>query len=152
MDIPRITALLQETHNNDHVLDFYTRSLNEHNKNLPQINYKFPDSTIPTCIYLSYLSNKIQNEIINLKGLNTNNQNEPATKNTSIEPHPLDSDIILELTYFSIIGPFLTKHMADKTLSMRIFSIFNEYFFELNTSNKEYSVNEIVAKLKDAIQ
>ncbi|KAM0677109.1 hypothetical protein BDAP_002270 [Binucleata daphniae] len=134
MNINKIVTLLKETHNNQNVIDFYTKELNENNTNLPEIDHKFDHEIINTCLYLLYLSNKIQNKIILQKKQYQNR----------------DTDIITELTFFSLVGPLLTENIKDETLAMNIFSVMNEYFFELNTEcAREFSMKEIVERVKE---
>lgn len=137
LNIEVILKHIKHVHPNEQVTNFYKTKLEEYAKIIPELHVSFENEIIATCLYLLYISNQIQNDLISEK----------------ITGEERSMAVIAEYTFFSLIQPLLGAYILDKALVFDIFNVINDYYMLVNSNTGyDFSIQKLSSEVKKVIK
>ncbi|KAM0686192.1 hypothetical protein COBT_002588 [Conglomerata obtusa] len=137
LNIEVIVKHIKQVHPNEHVINFYKAKLEEYAKIIPEIHVTFENEIVATCLYLLYISNQIQNDLISEK----------------ITGEDRSMAVIAEYTFFSLVQPLLGAYITDKAIVFDVFNVINDYYMLVNSNTGcDFSIQKISNEVKKVIK
>lgn len=142
MEKTKLIQLIQELHNNDGVVAFYAKALeNINNEEIKTFDFKAYKNILNTCINLILQSLDINEKIIML---------EQTVEKNKDYLYQRGVNIISGLTFFCLVQPFLDQQINNKELVMAIYERINEYMMNINIGCKK-EITDLVNEINDLL-